>query len=92
MMIEATMDSICASLSWRVTPAALAMRSQAARRPAESSASTSGTPAANIVDSVRVQRATADLYMRSPNTGIFSNRRSMRFCMLSERFQLWMKK
>ena len=40
--------------------------------PTESRASTRGTPAANMVDKVRVQRATADLYSRSPNTGIFS--------------------
>jgi hypothetical protein len=37
--------------------------------PTESSASTSGTPAANMVDSVRVQRAITDLLIRSPKTG-----------------------
>ena len=35
----------------------------------ESSASTSGTPAANMVDRVRVQRAMVALRTRSPNTG-----------------------
>ena len=37
--------------------------------PTESSASTSGTPAANMVESVRVQRAMTALRIRSPNTG-----------------------
>ena len=60
--------------------------------PTESSASTSGTPAANIVASVRVQRATADLCTRSPNTGTFSSRRSIVFCIFSERLHDWMKK
>src|SRR5450631_3673084 len=60
--------------------------------PTESSASTSGTPAANIVDSVRVQRATDDLLMRSPKTGTLSSSRSMYFCILIERFHDCMKK
>ena len=60
--------------------------------PTESSASTSGTPAANIVDSVRVQRATDDLLTRSPNTGTRSSRRSITFCIFSERFHDSMKK
>ena len=51
--------------------------------PTESSASTSGTPAANMVDSVRVQRAMTDLLIRSPNTGnIFSSSRSMHLHLL----------
>ena len=60
--------------------------------PTESSASTRGTPAANIVDSVRVHRATDDLKTRSPNTGTFSSSRSMYFCILIERFHDCMKK
>ncbi len=39
---------------------------------AESSASTSGTPAAKVVDKVRVNLATHDLSMSSPMTGILS--------------------
>ena len=45
--------------------------------PTESSASTSGTPAANMVESVRVQRATDDLFTSAPNTGTRSSNRSM---------------
>src|SRR5436190_17522563 len=60
--------------------------------PTESSASTSGTPAANIVDKVRVQRATADLLTSAPNTGTFSSSRSIVFCILTERRHDWMKK
>ena len=60
--------------------------------PTESSASTSGTPAANMVDSVRVQRAIDDLLTRSPKTGMRSSSRSMNFCIFSERFQACMKK
>ncbi len=60
--------------------------------PTESSASTSGTPAANMVASVRVQRATDDLLTSSPNTGIRSSRRSITFCILTERFHDSMKK
>jgi hypothetical protein len=55
--------------------------------PTESSASTSGTPAANMVDSVRVQRAMTDLLIRSPKTGTRSSSRSMNICIFSERFQ-----
>ncbi|MNC97541.1 hypothetical protein D3C83_152350 [compost metagenome] len=57
----------------------------------ESSASTSGTPAANIVDSVRVQRAMHDLRTRSPNTGSRSITLSMKICIFSERFQVQKK-
>ena len=60
--------------------------------PTESSASTSGTPAANIVDSVRVQRAIDDLLTRSPKTGTRSSRRSMNFCIFIERFHACRKK
>src|SRR5512137_871016 len=60
--------------------------------PTESSASTSGTPAANIVDSVRVQRATDDLLTRSPKTGIRNNNRSITICILTERFHDCRKK
>ncbi len=58
--------------------------------PTESSASTSGTPAANIVDSVRVQRATTDFSTRSPKIGILSMSRSMKNCIFSDRFHVWM--
>ena len=51
--------------------------------PTESSASTSGTPAANMVDSVRVQRAMADLLTRLPNTGTLSSSRSIAFCIFA---------
>ena len=60
--------------------------------PTESSASTSGTPAANIVERVRVQRAIDDLLTRSPNTGTLSSSRSMYFCILMERFHVCRKK
>ena len=60
--------------------------------PTESSASTSGTPAPNIVDNVRVQRASTALRISSPNTGTRRNRRSIAICMRSERRQDWMKK
>src|SRR5436190_12383698 len=60
--------------------------------PTESSASTSGTPAANMVESVRVQRATDDLLTRSPKTGTRRSRRSMYFCILTERFHDCRKK
>src|SRR5574337_1086268 len=60
--------------------------------PTESSASTSGTPAANIVDSVRVQRATQDLSISTPKTGSLSSSRSMNCCTRSLRFQAWKKK
>src|SRR6185436_15586404 len=53
----------------------------------ESSASTSGTPAANMVDRVRVQRAIAALRSSEPNTGAFKLMRSMKICTASERFQ-----
>jgi hypothetical protein len=54
--------------------------------PTESSASTSGTPAANIVESVRVQRAMDDFFTSSPNSGSLSMSRSMNICTASERF------
>ena len=54
----------------------------------ESSASTSGTPAANMVDRVRVQRAMVALRMMSPKTGSRSVSRSIAACILSERFQV----
>src|SRR3569832_495978 len=60
--------------------------------PTETSASTSGTPAANMVESVRVQRAITDLYTRSPNTGTLSMARSMNICTFSLRFHAWKKK
>ena len=40
----------------------------------DSSASTSGTPAANMVDSVREKRAIADLYRMGPMIGSLSMR------------------
>jgi hypothetical protein len=55
--------------------------------PTESSASTSGTPAANMVDSVRVQRAMVDFLTSEPNTGVLRISRSMKICTASERFQ-----
>src|SRR5665213_2938025 len=60
--------------------------------PTESSASTSGTPAANMVERVRVQRAIDDLLTKAPKTGTFSSRRSMYFCILTERRHDCMKK
>ena len=45
-----------------------------------------------MVERVRVQRATDDLKIRSPNTGTFSSSRSMYFCILIERFHVCMKK
>ncbi|MNI85105.1 hypothetical protein D3C73_1420700 [compost metagenome] len=43
----------------------------------ESSASTRGTPAAKVVDSVRAKRATADLYSKVPINGSFSSQVSI---------------
>jgi hypothetical protein len=60
--------------------------------PTESSASTSGTPAANMVDSVRVQRATQDFSISTPKMGSLSMVRSMNCCTRSLRFQACMKK
>jgi len=60
--------------------------------PTESSASTSGTPAANMVDMVRVQRATVDFSTSVPNTGSLSSTRSMTRCTLRLRFQACIKK
>src|SRR3989344_5713004 len=60
--------------------------------PTESRASTSGTPAANIVDRVRVQRATQDLSIKAPKIGIFNSTRSMNICIFSFLFQACMKK
>ncbi len=60
--------------------------------PTESSASTSGTPAANIVASVRVQRAIDDLRTRSPKIGACSSRRSITACIFGLRFHDWKKK
>ncbi|MNC89350.1 hypothetical protein D3C83_52710 [compost metagenome] len=57
----------------------------------DSRASTSGTPAANIVESVRVQRAIDDFLTKSPNTGMRSISRSMKICIFSERFQVQKK-
>src|SRR6185503_18160302 len=54
--------------------------------PTESSASTSGTPAANMVESVRVQRAMEDFFTRSPKRGTLSMKRSMKICTARERF------
>ena len=41
-----------------------------------------------MVESVRVQRAIADLRTRSPNTGSRSITRSMNICIFSERFHV----
>jgi hypothetical protein len=60
--------------------------------PTESSASTSGTPAANMVARVRVQRATHDLSISVPKIGRRSSRRSMKRWTFSLRFQAWKKK
>ena len=60
--------------------------------PTESRASTSGTPAANMVDSVRSQRAMVALRMTGPKMGSFRNSRSMNICILGERFQACRKK
>src|SRR5690606_1409743 len=51
----------------------------------ESSASTSGTPAAKVVDKVRAKRATDDLYRMSPTTGTFSISLSNQLRNFSER-------
>ena len=53
----------------------------------ESSASTSGTPAANMVDNVRAKRAMADLYRMGPMIGNLSIARSRNSRILRER--LW---
>src|SRR3989344_5917782 len=60
--------------------------------PTESRASTSGTPAANIVDRVRVQRATQDLSIKNPKNGIFNKNPSIKICIFSFLFQACMKK
>ena len=76
---------------WIFTVAALYTELPAAP-PTESSASTSGTPAANIVDSVRVQRAMHDLSTKVPKIGSLSMMRSITICIFSLRFQASMKK
>ena len=53
-------------------------------------ASTSGTPAANMVDSVREKRAIAALTMIGPMTGNFSSMRSRKRRMFLERFLKYM--
>ncbi|MDT4862000.1 hypothetical protein FQZ97_966300 [compost metagenome] len=60
--------------------------------PTESSASTNGTPAANIVASVRVQRAMTAFSTKVPKIGIFSMRRSMNLWTFSLRRHACMKK
>ena len=52
----------------------------------DSSASTSGTPAANMVDSVRAKRAIAALFRIGPMIGIFSMARSRNSRISRERF------
>jgi hypothetical protein len=53
--------------------------------PTESSASTSGTPAANMVDSVRVQRATVALRMIVADDREAQQQRSTAICIAVER-------
>ncbi|MNV88170.1 hypothetical protein D3C71_1823530 [compost metagenome] len=60
--------------------------------PTESNASTNGTPAANMVDRVRVHRATHDFSIKGPKIGILSKRRSINICIFSLRFHASMKK
>ena len=52
----------------------------------DSRASTSGTPAANMVDSVRAKRAMAALFRIGPMIGNFSIMRSRNWRILRERF------
>jgi hypothetical protein len=59
--------------------------------PTESSASTSGTPAADIVERVRNHRAMVALRMTGPNSGIFNKMRSITTCIAGERRQACMK-
>ncbi len=54
--------------------------------PTDSSASTSGTPAANMVARVRVQRAMVAFSITAPKIGNLSITRSMNICTLRERF------
>ena len=56
--------------------------------PTESSASTSGTPAANMVDRVRVQRAMVAFSITAPKIGSLRDSRSMKYCIFFERFQV----
>ena len=58
--------------------------------PTESSASTRGTPAANMVDRVRVQRAITDLLISAPKIGRFSSSRSITICIFADRRQVCM--
>src|SRR6185369_18062298 len=70
---------ICSVASWKTAlPEA---------PPTESSASTSGTPAANMVDRVRVQRAIAAFLSSGPKIGALRLILSMKICTASERFQ-----
>ena len=57
--------------------------------PTESSASTRGTPAANMVDSVRVQRAMVAFSITGPKIGRRSINLSMVICSLRERLHAW---
>src|SRR3990167_518820 len=71
---------------------AIAYTELPAAPPTESSASTRGTPAANMVDRVRVQRATADFSTSVPKIGTRSSSRSMNICTFSLRRHACMKK
>ncbi len=54
--------------------------------PTESSASTRGTPAANMVARVRVQRAMVAFSMTGPKIGSLSTSRSITICIFFDRF------
>ena len=60
--------------------------------PTESSASTSGTPAANMVDSVRSHRAMVALRITGPKIGSLSISLSMKNCTAGDRFQACIRK
>src|SRR6185295_2434393 len=76
--VETSCWIFCVAISYTELPEA---------PPTESSASTSGTPAANMVDRVRVQRAIAAFLSSGPKIGALRLSLSMKICTASERFQ-----
>ncbi len=75
--------------SWRMRSTARLKTTLPVAPATESSASTNGTPAANVVDKVRANRATADLYISVPTSGSFSSQVSLRSRSAWEVFSAW---
>ena len=91
-LVIATVNAVPVETSCCILTVARVNTELPAAPPTESSASTSGTPAANMVESVRVHRAIHDFSTNAPNIGSFSITRSITLCIFSLRFQASMKK